>query len=98
MKARLLFKEKKILEDGYILELVLWELPQKTKDRPHGYKYRLYFGDREGKCLIRYDNESGKGDHKHIGEEEIVYEFVDRNKLIKDFYNDVIQARKNKEV
>lgn len=98
MKARLFFKEKKILEDGYILELVLWELPQKTKDRPHGYKYRLYFGDREGKCLIRYDNESGKGDHKHIGEEEIVYEFVDRNKLIKDFYNDVIQARKNKEV
>ena len=98
MKAKLLFKEKSILEDGYILELVLWELPQKTKDRPHGYKYRLYFGDREGKCLIRYDNESGKGDHKHIGEKEVAYEFVDRNRLIKDFYNDVIQARKNKEV
>lgn len=98
MKAALLFKEKSILENGYILELVLWELPSKTKDRPHGYKYRLYFGDYTGKCLVRYDNESGKGDHKHINEQEITYEFVDRDKLIKDFYSDVIQARQNKEV
>jgi hypothetical protein len=38
MKAKLIFKEKNLLEDGYIVELVLWELPEKTKDRPHGYK------------------------------------------------------------
>lgn len=94
MKAKLLFKEKNILENGYILELVLWELPRKTKDRPHGYKYRLYFGDYEGKCLVRYDNENGKGDHKHIGEKEIAYEFVNRDKLIKDFYNDVTYSLK----
>jgi hypothetical protein len=98
MKAKLVFKEKRILEDGYILELVLWELPQKTKDRPHGYKYRLYFGDCEGNCFVRYDNESGNGDHKHIGEQEIAYEFVDRDKLIKDFYKDVMHSRKNKGV
>jgi len=94
MKAKLLFKEKSILEDGYILELVLWELPQKTIDRPHGYKYRLYFGDGKGRCLVRYDNESGKGDHKHIGKKEFTYEFVDRDKLINDFYKDVIHSRK----
>lgn len=58
----------------------------------------MYFSDDEGTCLVRYDNESGKGDHKHIGEQEIAYEFIDRDKLIKDFYNDVIHARKNKEV
>lgn len=94
MKAKILFKEKNVLEDGYILELVLWELPEKTKDRPHGYKYRLYFGDGKGNCLVRYDNESGKGDHKHIGENEITYEFVDRDKLIEDFYHDVLSCRK----
>jgi hypothetical protein len=97
MKAKLIFREKNLLEDGCIVELVLWELPQKTKDRPHGYKYRLYFGDSEGNCLVRYDNESGKGDHKHLGKKEISYEFVDRNKLIADFYHDVIQCRENKE-
>jgi len=94
MKAKLLFKEKNLLEDGYIVELVLWKLPRKTKDRSHGYKYRLYFGDSEGNCLVRYDNESGKGDHKHIGKKEIAYEFVDKNKLIEDFYHDVICCRK----
>lgn len=94
MKAKLLIKEKGVLEDGYILELVLWELPEKTEDRPHGYKYRLYFGDSEGNCLVRYDNERGRGDHKHIGEKEMAYEFVDRDKLIEDFYRDVIHCRK----
>ena|SRR3990167_10164540 len=96
MRAKLLFREKNLLEDGHIVELVLWELPEKTKDRPHGYKYRLYFGDSEGNCLVRYDNENGKGDHKHIGKKEIVYEFVDQDKLIEDFYHDVIRCRKIK--
>jgi hypothetical protein len=94
MKARLLIKEKSILEGGYILELVLWQLPEKSNDRPHGYKYRLYFGDSTGNCLVRYDNESGKGDHKHLGDNEIAYKFVDRNKLIEDFYRDVLSCRK----
>jgi len=96
MKAKLIFREKNLLEGGYIVELVLWELPNKTKDRPHEYKYRLYFGDSDGNCLVRYDNESGKGDHKHIGEKEISYEFVDRDKLIKDFYRDVIRNHKKR--
>lgn len=94
MKARLLFKEKLTLEHGTILELVLWELPQKTRDRPHGYKYRLYYGDSEGNCLIRYDNESGKGDHKHIGEQELPYVFINREQLLRDFYQDVNNCSK----
>lgn len=94
MKAKLIFHEKNLLEDGYLLELVLWQLPVKTADRPHGYKYRLYFGDDKGNCLVRYDNESGKGDHKHIGKHEMAYQFVDQDKLIKDFYQDVIEQRK----
>ena len=98
MKAKLVFREKNLLEDGSIVELVLWELPLKTKDRPHGYKCRLYFGDGEGNCLVRYYNESGKGDHKHIGENEISYKFVDKDKLIEYFYHDVICCRENKRI
>jgi hypothetical protein len=89
MKAELLFKEKTILEDGFILEVVIWKLPKKTADRLHGLKYRLYFGDNEGNCLVRYDNESGKGDHKHIGNQEFPYQFIGHATLLKDFYRDV---------
>ena len=89
MKAALLFKEKNTLADGSILEVVIWKLPQKTADRPHGLKYRLYYGDKEGNCLVRYDNESGKGDHKHIDNKELSYRFIDPMTLLADFYHDV---------
>lgn len=89
MKAKLIYKEKHLTEDGFITELVLWQLPEKTKDRPHGFKYRLYFGDNKGNCLVRYDNESGKGDHKHVKNKEIPYQFVDVDTLVKDFYYDI---------
>ena len=89
MKAKLLMREKHIMEDGSILELVLWQLPKKEKDRSHAYKYRLYYGDSKGNNLVRYDNESGKGDHKHIGNKELPYEFINQDTLIKDFQKDI---------
>lgn len=46
---------------------------------------------------MRYDNESGKGDHKHIGEKKTPYKFVNRDKLIEDFYQDIIRCRKYEE-
>ena len=89
MKAVLIYRDKVILEDDSILELVLWQLPKKTTDRPHGIKYRLYYGDKKGNCLVRYDNETGKGDHKHIRNEECDYDFIDKDTLLKDFLDDV---------
>jgi hypothetical protein len=38
---------------------------------------------------VRYDNETGKGDHVHHGNEERPYRFVSLDKLIADFYRDV---------
>ena len=61
-----------------------WTMP----DRPHAIKYRLYFG-RSGKCLVRYDNEAGKGDHRHIGDKEFPYRFVSLARLRRDFESDV---------
>ena len=43
----------------------------------------------EGRCVLRCDNESGKGDHRHLGEEESAYEFTTPARLIEDFWNDV---------
>ncbi len=31
----------------------------------------------QSNCLVRYDNEAGKGDHKHIEDREQAYQFVD---------------------
>ena len=87
-KARLLLHEKVVLKDGAIVELIIWFLPRATTDRPHRLKYRLYYG-RGGKCLVRYDNESGKGDHRHIMGREEPYKFVSVSRLRKDFESDV---------
>ena len=39
--------------------------------------------------IVRYDNERGKGDHRHIGQHEEAYLFVSLEKLIEDFWRDV---------
>ena len=87
-RATLLFHEKVVRADGAIIELTIWHLPRTTAERQHGLKYRLYFG-RGGKCLVRYDNESGKGDHRHIEGREEPYRFVSVTKLRRDFEADI---------
>ena len=89
MKAALLLREKLVMLDGAIIEIVIWRLPQASPDRPHGLKYRLYFGSPEGECLVRYDNETGKGDHIHYGAEEVDYNFESVRKLRSDFWSAV---------
>ena len=88
MKSKLIYRNKVITENR-VTELVIWALPDKTRDRPHGIKYRLYHGDQKGQCIVRYDNELGKGDHKHIGEKETLYKFISVEQLMKDFISDI---------
>lgn len=88
MKARLIRHLKKVYPNGVLVEMVLWQLPGPTRDRPHGLKYRFYCG-RDGRCIVRYDNENGKGDHIHYGDEEHPYEFVSPERLVADFLGDV---------
>jgi len=87
-KAALLL-DFKAVQGELLLEMKLWQLPAITADRPHGLKYRLYLG-RAGKTLVRYDNETGKGDHRHLGENEfeISYRFDTLEKLLDDFHVD----------
>lgn len=88
MKARRIFYDKTLLADNFIIEMVIWQLPQSSPERPHGLKYRLYYG-RESKRVIGYDNELGKGDHKHIFNTEERYRFISVEALIKDFLADI---------
>ena len=58
------------------------------KGSTHRFKYRLALivG---GKCVLRYDNETGKGDHRHLGTAETLYAFSTYEKLLADFWADV---------
>ena len=94
MKARLIYHEKFIYADGAVREMILWQLPPKTPDRPFGLKYRLYYGLADGTCVVRYDNESGKGDHRHLGGREESYRFKDVETLTADFLEEIEKARK----
>ena len=42
-----------------------------------------------GKCLVRYDNERCKGDHRNRMGREEPYKFVSISRLRKDFESDV---------
>lgn len=81
-----------MLPDGAIVEGVIWQLPERSPERPHGLKYRLYYG-RDGVRLVGYDNERGKGDHRHVGGREESYRFTSVDALWNDFMADVARER-----
>ncbi len=68
--------------------MVVWQVPKPVPPSEHAFKYRLVF-IRENKRLVGYDNERGKGDHKHLGTFEVPYKFVDIETLMADFLRDV---------
>ena len=76
------------LDDDSFGEIVIWQLPKPLPGSPHDYKYRLALVS-ENICVLRYDNEAGKGDHKHVGEKEMEYEFKGIDRLLDDFYGDI---------
>ena len=88
MKADPIFREKQTL-GRYIREMVVWRLHKPVQGCRHQFKYRFFFGTDDGTCLVRYDNERGKGDHRHQGGHETPYRFVSLTRLIADFLADV---------
>jgi hypothetical protein len=88
MKATLVLRRRETLRNGVVIEIVKWQLPVVTVSRPYGVKYRLQ-AHRDGRTLVRYDNETGKGDHRHYGRREERYASVSVARLIEDFIADV---------
>ncbi|MGH8227989.1 MAG: toxin-antitoxin system TumE family protein [Steroidobacteraceae bacterium] len=92
MKARLLFRRRIVVSPIEFAELVLWQAPAPVKGSAHSYKYRLAFVV-DNRCVVRYDNEAGKGDHRHYGEREQTYSFADVERLQADFMDDIRRWR-----
>jgi len=89
MKAELLIDERHVLGDRSFAEIV-WRLPRAARGSTHHFKYRLALGV----CVLRYDNEAGKGDHRHVRNVEEPYRFVDAGTLLADFWRDVEEWRR----
>lgn len=74
------------------LPIVVWQVPGAVPGSTHEFKYRLAFVV-AGVCVLRYDNEAGKGDHRHQGLEETPYAFSSPRRLVADFLDDVRRWR-----
>ena len=92
MKAERLFYDKAVYPDGFIVEMVIWRVAMPVQPSTHGLKYRLFYG-REGERVVGYDNERGKGDHRHVRGREYRYRFVTVEKLVTDFLAEVERER-----
>jgi Family of unknown function (DUF6516) len=88
MKARLLFHERRLFDDGAIMEMKIWRVPRPVLASRHDLKYSLFYGY-PGRRLVGYDNERAKGDHRHIDGRELPYTFVSVERLMADFLSDV---------
>ncbi|MFZ4858317.1 MAG: toxin-antitoxin system TumE family protein [Desulfuromonadaceae bacterium] len=87
MKAALISHDRFNDPFGNLVEMKLWSVPVNDHTL-HGVKYSLVYIV-NGVRVVGYDNERGKGDHKHIEGAEISYTFIDVDALVKDFRIDV---------
>jgi hypothetical protein len=94
MKATQLLRTRIIYSEEAFAEMVLWRSPKPIAESSHRYKYRLAYVVR-GECVLRYDNEVGKGDHRHVGGKSNSYVFTTPEQLIADFQREI--ARWNRE-
>lgn len=75
-----------------IVAVKIWRVPAPVQGSSHPFKYSLFFG-RPGERLVGYDNERGKGDHRHYGAHEETYTFVSIERLMTDFGADIQRVK-----
>lgn len=92
MKAELLLRERHVLTEDAFVEIRIWRTPSPVRGSAHEFKYALAYVV-TGVCVVRYDNEAGKGDHRHLGADETPYAFTTLEQLLADFWTDVDQWR-----
>ena len=95
MRAVRFFHQRIDYDDGSIVEMVIWRVPSAVPPTSHGLKYSLFYG-RIGRREVGYDNERGKGDHRHLKGKEYPYTFTTVEQLVADFWSDVQSLRGEK--
>ncbi|EAO9207725.1 hypothetical protein AHZ32_11855 [Salmonella enterica] len=94
MSAILLIKKRDYFpkEDAFT-SVTVWAVEPSIRGSKHEYKYSLAYVV-QGVCAMRYDNEAGKGDHKHISDVEYPVTFSDMADLLNQFFDDVNRLRR----
>ena len=95
MKAELLIRERVVYPDRGLVEMVVWRLPEPAPPSRHRFKYRLAY-IASGKRVLGYDNERGKGDHRHDGDREESIAFSSIGDLLARFLSEVEAMRRPK--
>lgn len=72
--------------------MTIWFVPKPVAGSTHAFKYSLFYGY-PGKRVVGYDNERGKGDHRHLEGREEQYSFSTVETLVADFLSDVKRVR-----
>jgi hypothetical protein len=88
MRAELILRKRLSLSETAFVEMVVYRVPAPVQASRHAFKYRLVLVS-DNVCVLRYDNESGKGDHKHVAGREMPYRFNGLTTLDADFWADV---------
>ena len=88
MRATPLVHTRVVYAENAFAETVLCQLPEPVGGSAHSYRYRLAYVV-DGKCVLRYDNEAVKGDHRHYGGHEARYTFTTPERLIADFQREI---------
>ncbi len=86
-KTTLLVHRKERDTEGHITEIKIWSVPV-SEHTPYGLKYSFVYIV-NGIRVIGYDNERGKGDHRHINGMEFPYTFSTPSQLMSDFQTDL---------
>ena len=94
MTAVALVRRRVVVAADAFVEVVIWQVPEPVPPSTHLFKYSLAYVV-EQRCVLRYDNERGKGDHRHTETAEEPYAFSTPDQLMADFEADV--ARWNRE-
>lgn len=92
MYPTLITEFKDVADDGSIIQMIVWRVPEPVPPTEHGYKYRLVYVV-NGSRIVGFDNERGKGDHCHLDGKEYPYTFTSVDRLIEDFIAAVEQRR-----
>jgi hypothetical protein len=88
MKALELLRRRIAYSPTAFAELVLWQLPAPAPGSSHTCKTRLAYVV-AGERVLRYDNEAGKGDHRHFRGKETRYAFDGVDALLASFQRDI---------
>ena len=90
MKATPLIRRRVVLAADAFAEIAVWRVPDPSPPSEHPFRYRLAYVV-QGECVLRYDNERGKGDHRHVGADGSNHVFYSPEQLMQDFNADIVR-------